>query len=645
MKNKLLYIIPAVILAAVLAFGAVAADKLPFTDVPEEAWYYDTVVDAYEAGVMTGTTTTTFAPMKTMTRSEFVTLLYRITGVTETGFGKELSKFDDGVTDDWYSEAMGWGVKRGLIKGMDDNTVRPTKTITRAELAVMMVRYLEYRGITLPETAEPTKFTDDGKIADWCREQIYLCQSWGIFKGDAVGNFNPSNEASRAEGATIILRLLGSVESQVESEGIVIGRADEASPFKAVYKFGANGNDEEVSFTLQRIEYELGITFAKKPYMANGMSDAPFQLVFNVEGHPEIDAMKDEMGEDSYAVKVVRDGEYTRVLFASTSVFARSYAVEYLLTKYVKDGVLALPADLDLKGQAKAEDFLTIDESITKNCRDPFILNENGTYYAYVTGWRVYKTTDLGGTWTEVKNAVVKPDDYKTNNWAPEVHKYNGKYYMFTTYTPNVTLNPYENHGCIIMEASSPEGPFKMITDGWITPADWDCIDGTLYVDGDGQPWMVFVHEHTSLEGNGAMAAAKLSADFTEFTSEPIELFRAKDAWWSYGGITDGCFMYTTEDGDLLMLWSNNDKEGYALGVARSKSGTLQGEWTHEEPMIFTEKTIGFDGGHGMIFTAEDGQMYASFHSPNNWDSKDSKITLLPIIERNGKLVWDLNLD
>ena len=259
----------------------------------------------------------------------------------------------------------------------------------------------------------------------------------------------------------------------------------------------------------------------------------------------------------------------------------------------------------------------------------------------------MYKSTSLTGEWTEIKDAVEKPADYSANRWAPEVHKYGGKYYMFTTYTPTTVNNGYGNRGCIIMEADSPEGPFKMITDGWITPKEWDCIDGTLYVDGDGQPWMVFVHEHTSFaDDNGAFCAAKLSEDLTHFISEPIELFRARDPEWAQAGITDGCFMYTTADGALLMLWSNYDP-GYCVAIARSSNGKLDGEWLHDTDFkLYSTLTVAIGGGHGMLFTDTDGQMYLTIHSPDvPAEGENSKVTILPVIERNGTLVWDLNLD
>ena len=180
-------------------------------------------------------------------------------------------------------------------------------------------------------------------------------------------------------------------------------------------------------------------------------------------------------------------------------------------------------------------------------------------------------------------------------------------------------------------------------TGGHITPRDWDSIDGTFYVNPEGQPWMIFVHEWTSMPDQiGTFSAAKLSEDLTHFISEPIELFRADEPDWATFGVTDGCWMYTTESGDLLMLWSNNDEYGYCVGVARSSNGRLDGEWIHEDRLYSKYMTSDFDGGHAMIFTDTGGQMYMSFHSPNGviGDRRETAV-FLAIREENNALVWD----
>ena len=196
------------------------------------------------------------------------------------------------------------------------------------------------------------------------------------------------------------------------------------------------------------------------------------------------------------------------------------------------------------------------------------------------------------------------------------------------------------------MRAPSPEGPFVEISDGHITPKGWDAIDGTLYVDGDGNPWMIFVHEWTSTEDKiGRMAAARLSDDLTHFISEPIELFRANDPSWTSGGTTDGPFIYKTQDGQLLMLWSNFVGKDYCVGIARSKDGRVDGEWTHDEELLFSKKMNGgFDGGHGMIFRDRCGRMYLAIHSPNVPTPETAEQALfIPLREENGTFVCEID--
>ena len=287
-----------------------------------------------------------------------------------------------------------------------------------------------------------------------------------------------------------------------------------------------------------------------------------------------------------------------------------------------------------------------------ESLRDPFVLVEDDAYYVYGTGvkykdwdntiWRCYKNTSgrLDGKWELIKTPVYKlPENAVKNRWSPEVHKYKGNYYMFATYYSSLT----HHRGCTILKSASPEGPFTEITDGHITPDIWDAIDGTFYVDKNSQPWMIFVHEWTCTDdGVGRMSAAKLSDDLTHFVSEPIELFRADDPSWTNHRVTDGCFMYETKDGGLLMIWSNNDNEdNYCVAVAHSDNGLVDGKWTHEEAPMFSGKITGdYDGGHGMIFKDIDGSLYMSVHSPNiPTEGVGEKTIFVPIIEKNGTLV------
>lgn len=256
-----------------------------------------------------------------------------------------------------------------------------------------------------------------------------------------------------------------------------------------------------------------------------------------------------------------------------------------------------------------------------RRLRDPFVLVEDDAYYMYGSEWKVYKNTSgrLDGEWVMLdKQLVVNPPSFAGEiRWAPEVYKYNGAYYMFTTYMSLDT----GYRGCATFRSDSPEGPFVEVSNGIFTPKDKCSIDASLYIDEEGEPWVVYVDEHaTAPDKIGRMAVAKMNKELTEMISEPKEIFRADSPSFPLLNVTDGCYIYKTEKGSLLMLWSNYQTVSeYCVIVARSDNGKIDGNWTHEDKPLFSKKINGnvFDGGHGMIFTDRDGQKYLSIHSPN----------------------------
>ncbi|MBQ5363263.1 MAG: family 43 glycosylhydrolase [Clostridia bacterium] len=285
---------------------------------------------------------------------------------------------------------------------------------------------------------------------------------------------------------------------------------------------------------------------------------------------------------------------------------------------------------------------MIIETHVTK-LRDPYVVVKDGIYYAYGTGWQCYvnKSGRLDGEWkrSEVSPTVIVPEDFVKQNWAPEVHVVNGKYYMFTTYFSSKT----QHRGCSVFCADQPEGPFVQISDGHFTPHDWDCIDATLYIDENGQPWSIFVHEWTCRPDHvGLMSVAKMSDDLTHLISEPVDLFRADDAPWANAGVTDGCFIYRTQGGKLLMIWSNFAEDGYAVGIAESEDGRPDGKWLQREKRLYGKTDAGypFDGGHGMLFADTDGQLYLSMHSSNTpVGERDTTMVFLRVKEQDDNLV------
>lgn len=258
------------------------------------------------------------------------------------------------------------------------------------------------------------------------------------------------------------------------------------------------------------------------------------------------------------------------------------------------------------------------------NIRDPFVLVDDGKYYMYgtrarnfgqgVAGFDVYISTDLE-TWSEpieVFDSVLNGLN-RDVNWAPEVHKHNDKYYMFATFTQENGLR-----GTYILAADSPTGPFVKHSNGAVTPHEWECLDGTLYIE-NGQPYLVFCHEHTQIL-DGGMCYIKLNNDLTASVGDAVTMFHASDPIWvehredDKHYITDGPFMLRTKDNELLMVWSTFINEQYAECVVRYNDGTITGSFEHMEPLIDN------DGGHGMIFTALDGKQYLTYHTPNITD-------------------------
>lgn len=260
--------------------------------------------------------------------------------------------------------------------------------------------------------------------------------------------------------------------------------------------------------------------------------------------------------------------------------------------------------------------------------RDPFVLPlpAEGRYYMYGTqgaytwsdtavGFDVYTSSDLKD-WDGPFPAFRPPAGFWADRgfWAPEIHVYRGRYVMLASFkAPGVC------RGTQILAADSPLGPFLPLSAGPVTPPDWECLDGTLHVTPAGEPWIVFCHEWVQV-GDGEMCALPLSLDLTTALGKPVELFRASEAPWVVpietkgrkGYVTDGPWLEPLPGVGLVMLWSSFGVDGYAVGVARSASGSLLGPWQQLAQPLYSQ-----DGGHCMTFRGLDGLHRLSLHRPN----------------------------
>jgi GH43 family beta-xylosidase len=289
--------------------------------------------------------------------------------------------------------------------------------------------------------------------------------------------------------------------------------------------------------------------------------------------------------------------------------------------------------------------------------RDPFILpvKDESKYYMYaqmenridrnddLTGVEVYVSSDLN-KWTGPEPVYVVPDTLwaRFKVWAPEVHFYHGKYYLFVTFTAQDTLDMerpvkmeewplLHKRGTQILVADSPAGPFVPFNNKPHTPEDWSALDGTLYIE-NGIPYMVFCHEWSQII-DGTIEYIELTMDLSATTGEPVTLFKATDAEWVRpylkGYVTDGPFFYKTDKGTLIMGWSSFGENGYAIGTAISESGSIKGPWKQSE-LLYAE-----NGGHGMLFRTFDNELMLTFHQPNSGRLERAQIYRITELDNN----------
>ena len=278
--------------------------------------------------------------------------------------------------------------------------------------------------------------------------------------------------------------------------------------------------------------------------------------------------------------------------------------------------------------------------------RDPFVLTDMNEkkYYLYgtlgenvwdgpATGFDVYVSSDLLEWEGPIPAFRPEPEFWADHHfWAPEVYRWGNCYDMFASFKAEGRCR-----GTSVLMAESPEGPFRSLGLP-LTPPDWECLDGTLFVDETGSPWMIFCREWLQVK-DGEMYAVRLLEDLTGTVGEPVLLFRASEAPWTYrignsgfNYVTDGPFLHRLPNGELIMLWSSQGKQGYALGIARSHTEQITGSWTHDRVPLFAK-----DGGHGMLFKTFSGQTVLAIHAPN--DSPNERPVLFQVMEDGDSLM------
>ena len=178
------------------------APEVSFSDVAADAWYVSYVYDLAGKGIINGITPTTFDPEGKITRGQFVKILAYASGDDLSAYSGD-SVFAD-ANAHWSKANINWAYTNKIVYGKSDTQFAPDANITRQEMAVMIKRYADYKGITLPQTNAPITFTDEAEIAAWAKEAVSAMQQANIISGFPDGTFAPQGNATRAQAAKMI---------------------------------------------------------------------------------------------------------------------------------------------------------------------------------------------------------------------------------------------------------------------------------------------------------------------------------------------------------------------------------------------------------------------------------------------------------
>ncbi len=179
---------------------SVISSGLPFVDVNSGAWYYDAVSFVYNKGIMNGVTSTTFEPNSTITRGMVVTMLWRMAGEPYVSGGS----FSDVASGRYYSTAVAWAAKNGIVDGYSSTVFGVNDPVTREQFATILYRYAKYMGYSTTGSSL-TGYYDANSVSSWARDAMGWAVKNGIVTGSGNSRLNPTGTASRAEVAQMFM--------------------------------------------------------------------------------------------------------------------------------------------------------------------------------------------------------------------------------------------------------------------------------------------------------------------------------------------------------------------------------------------------------------------------------------------------------
>lgn len=211
MKQKICALALAAAIVLSLFITPALASTVSFKDTVGH-WAEEAIGAVVEKKLFQGTSADTFSPNDGMNRGMFVTVLgrfaqgmgYQVTGIPD---------FSDVAVTDYYAPYVAWASARGIVQGVGDTKFAPKTLVTREQMCALFLRFLNYVGYDLPK-GEALSFSDGNKISGYAREAVQVAVALGLIQGSNTAEgtvFRPASSATRAEVATVFLRLDGLV--------------------------------------------------------------------------------------------------------------------------------------------------------------------------------------------------------------------------------------------------------------------------------------------------------------------------------------------------------------------------------------------------------------------------------------------------
>lgn len=176
----------------------------PFSDVKSSDWFFSDTMFASMNSLMTGKSSTKFAPADNLLRAEFAVVIHRMSGKPSVPYK---NKFPDVKNGQWYTQGIIWASNYGIVQGYSNGYFGVGDNITREQFVVMLHRYGKALGKNVSQRASLSGYPDNGKVSSFAGDAMKWAIAQGIITGDG-GKLNPQGRASRAQCATMLTRFI-----------------------------------------------------------------------------------------------------------------------------------------------------------------------------------------------------------------------------------------------------------------------------------------------------------------------------------------------------------------------------------------------------------------------------------------------------